>query len=74
MVKILDSHEVFKSWRAGKSKDPSRICFGVFVINLLVLLISKAYDLATVVSGVSRVWQVGHVPWAPLEGGANERF
>ena len=25
-------------------------------------------------SGVSRVWQVGHVPCAPLEGGATERF
>jgi len=25
-------------------------------------------------SGVSRVWQVGHVPWAPLEGGATGRF
>ena len=23
-------------------------------------------------SGVSRVWQVGHGPWAPLEGGATE--
>jgi hypothetical protein len=21
-------------------------------------------------SGVSRVWQAGHVPWAPLAGGA----
>ena len=25
-------------------------------------------------SVVSRVWQVGHVPWVPLEGGATERF
>ena len=25
-------------------------------------------------SGVSRVRQVGHVPWAPLEGGATEVF
>jgi hypothetical protein len=22
------------------------------------------------ISGVSRVWQAGHVPWAPLAGGA----
>jgi len=26
------------------------------------------------ISGVSRVWQVGHVPMASLEGGVTERF
>ena len=30
------------------------------------------YDRA--LSVVSRVWQVGDVPWAPLEGGTTERF
>ena len=31
------------------------------------------HDIAEI-SGVFRVWQVGHVPWAPLEGDATERF
>ena len=26
------------------------------------------------INGVSRVWPVGHVPWAPLEVGDTERF
>jgi hypothetical protein len=32
------------------------------------------YKSGGIPSGVSRVWQVGHVPCAPLEGGATERF
>ena len=35
--------------------------------GLLILNISVSF------SGVSRVWQVGQVPWAPLEGGANQQ-
>ena len=31
-------------------------------------------DLIRTRSGISRVWQVEHVPWVPLEGGAAERF
>jgi hypothetical protein len=34
----------------------------------------KLFYCCIVDSGVSRVWQVGHLPWAPLEGGATERF
>jgi hypothetical protein len=29
----------------------------------------QSYDIR-LTSGVSRVWQAGHVPWAPLAGGA----
>ena len=32
------------------------------------------YKSGRIPSGVSRVWQVGHVPCAPLEGGATKRF
>jgi hypothetical protein len=28
----------------------------------------------SIIGGVSMVWQVGHVVWATLEGGATERF
>ena len=33
---------------------------------------NMSFTVYELCSGVSRVWQVGHVPWAPLVGGATE--
>ena len=40
----------------------------VYRINIFIW--QKAINVfMSAVSGVSRVWQVGHVSWAPLDGG-----
>ena len=44
------------------------LCSNILIVHIYFT------DPCSVYSGVSRVWQVGHVPWVPLEGGATERF
>jgi hypothetical protein len=39
-----------------------------------ILCFINVFIFSHLLSSVSRVWQVGHVPWAPLEEGATEGF
>jgi hypothetical protein len=42
--------------------------------DILIVCLTEKELVSHTHSSVSRVWQVGHVPWAPLGGGATERF
>ena len=44
------------------------------VYRIIIFIWQKAIHVfMSAVIGVSMAWQVGHVPWAPLEGGAPQQ-
>ena len=49
---------------------------GELVFHSMLSCIQGLFLWVTIhsISGVPKVWQVWHVPWAPLEGGATEKF
>jgi hypothetical protein len=55
--------------RAARKTGGNHRCSGMANRSCSIMVNNMGFT-----SGVSRVWQVGHVPCEPLVGGATERF